>query len=210
MCHRVPHSNEPVALSLEAQRGRPPHNVTHLNPPGQFRHGGPAICGRQMETVMILEQARRLADLTEQLSEALMAAAICADDIRAILRAELDGRSPARWGQSQNTKPQNPSHRRPLVDSSTFSVLWAGKTCLLRRTVLFRLAERLARQPNQYITVDQLLRDVWEGGIKSPETIRSAVRHLRQRLSGAGMKDLAAAIHGTGGRYGLILDGHLP
>ena len=100
--------------------------------------------------------------------------------------------------------------RRPLVDSSTFSVLWAGETCPLRRTILFRLAERLARQPNQYITTDQLLRDVWEGGIKSPETIRSAVRHLRQRLSGAGMQDLAAAIHGTGGRYGMILDGNLP
>jgi DNA-binding response OmpR family regulator len=163
-----------------------------------------------METVMILEQAQRLVDLTEQLSEALMAAAICADDIRAILRAELDGRNPVQWKRSQNTKPRNPVPRRPLVDSSTFSVFWGGKTCPLRRTILVRLAERLARQPNQYITADQLLRDVWEGGIKSPETIRSAVRHLRQRLSGAGMKDLAAAIHGTGGRYGLILDGNLP
>jgi len=206
----VPHSNEPVALVLKAQRGRPPHNVTHLNPPGQFRHGGPAICGRQMETAMILEQAQRLVNLTERLSEALMAAAICADDIRAILLMEFDGRNPVSRGESHNTRPRNPARRRPLVDSSTFSVLWAGKTCLLRRTVLFRLAERLARHPNQYITADQLLRDVWEGGIKSPETIRSAVRHLRQRLSSAGMKDLAAAIHGTGGRYGLILDGNLP
>ena len=34
-------------------------------------------------------------------------------------------------------------------------------------------------------TADQLLRDVWEGGVKSPDTIRSAVRHLRQRLSSA-------------------------
>jgi hypothetical protein len=163
-----------------------------------------------METVMLHEQAQRLADLTERLSEALMTAALCADDIRSILRAELDGRNPVRWGRSQNTGPRNPLPRRPLVDSSTFSVLWAGRTCPLRRTILFRLAERLARQPNQYITTDQLLRDVWEGGIKSPETIRSAVRHLRQRLSSAGMQDLAAAIHGTGGRYGLILDGNLP
>ena len=72
------------------------------------------------------------------------------------------------------------------------------------------MAERLARQPNQFITTDQLLRDVWEGDIRSPETIRSAVRHLRQRLSSAGMKNLAAAIQGAGGRYGLILDGNLP
>ena len=125
---------------------------------------------------MILEQAKRLVNLTERLSETLMAAAICADDIRAILLMEFDGRNSAQWGRAQNTRPRNPVPRRPLVDSSTFSVFWAGKTCLLRRTVLFRLAERLARQPNQYITADQLLRDVWEGGIKSPETIRSAVR----------------------------------
>ncbi len=156
---------------------------------------------------MIQEETQRVADLAEQLSEALMTAAICADEIRAILRAELDGRAPARWRQSRDGKHRNPRPQRPLVDSSTFSVFWAGKTCPLRRTILFRLADRLARQPNQYITADQLLRDVWEGGIKSPETIRSAVRHLRQRLSSAGMEDLAGAIHGTGGRYGLILDG---
>jgi DNA-binding response OmpR family regulator len=158
---------------------------------------------------MIQEETQRVADLAEQLSEALMTAAICADEIRAILRTKLDGRAPVRWRQSRDGKHRDPRPRRPLVDSSTFSVFWAGKTCPLRRTILFRLAERLARQPNQYITTDQLLRDVWEGGIKSPETIRSAVRHLRQRLSSAGMEDLAAAIHGTGGRYGLILDGHM-
>ncbi len=125
------------------------------------------------------------------------------------LRTKIDSHTPVRWGRSQDAKHRNPRPQRPLVDSSTFSVFWAGKTCSLRRTILFRLAERLARQPNQYITADQLLRDVWEGGIKSPDTIRSAVRHLRQRLSSAGMEDLAAAIHGTGGRYGLILDGYM-
>jgi DNA-binding response OmpR family regulator len=162
-----------------------------------------------METPMTQEETQRVADLAEQLSEALMTAAICADEIRAVLRTELDGHNPLRWRQSRDGKHRNPRPQRPLVDSSTFSVFWAGKTCPLRRTILFRLAERLARQPNQYITADQLLRDVWEGGIKSPETIRSAVRHLRQRLSSAGMEDLAAAIHGTGGRYGLMLDGYM-
>jgi len=82
--------------------------------PGQFRHSGPAICGRQMETVMILEQAQRLADLTERLSEALMTAAICADDIRAILPTELDSYSAVRWERSQDAKLQNPPRWRPL------------------------------------------------------------------------------------------------
>ena len=53
MCARLPHSNEPVALCLEAQRGRPRTTSHTLSPPGPFRHGGPAICSRQMETTMI-------------------------------------------------------------------------------------------------------------------------------------------------------------
>ncbi len=155
------------------------------------------------------EKAQRLADLADQLSETLMTAALCADEIRAIVQAELDSHTAVGWGRSQDAKRRNPPPHRPLVDSSTFSVHWEGKTCSLRRTILFRLAERLARQPNQYISADQLLHDVWDGGVKSPDTIRSAVRHLRDRLSCAGMDDLAAAIQGTGGRYGLILDGTL-
>ena len=39
---------------------------------------------------MIQEKTQRVADLAEQLSEALMAAAICADEIRAIVQTELD------------------------------------------------------------------------------------------------------------------------
>jgi DNA-binding response OmpR family regulator len=160
-----------------------------------------------METTMNSEQAQRLTDLTAQLSETLMTAAICAGEIRIVLRTELDGRTAVRPGRSQEATHRNPPRERPLVDDSTLSVLWAGKICPLRHTILFRLAERLARRPNQYVTSGQLLRDVWEGGVKSPDTIRSTVRHLRQRLSEAGMDDLAARIHGTGGRYGLMLDG---
>ncbi len=55
------------------------------------RHGSPAICGRQMKTTMVQEKPQRLADLAEQLSEALMTAAICADEIRAIVQTKLVG-----------------------------------------------------------------------------------------------------------------------
>jgi len=157
---------------------------------------------------MILEKTQQLADLTAQLSEILMTAAVCADEMRAILVLEIDSHTGARCGRSQDGKLREPSRGRPLVDSSTFSVFWAGKSCRLRRTMLFRLAERLVRQPNQYVTADQFLHDVWEGSVKSPDTIRSAIRRLRQRLSDAGMNGVADAIQGTGGRYGLILDGN--
>lgn len=122
---------------------------------------------------MTPEKIQRLADLAEQLSDALMTAAICADEIRTVAQAELDGRSGER-GRSQNVRHNYTPPERPLVDNSTFSVCWAGRTCCLRRTILFRLAQRLARHPNQYVTPDQLLRDVWDGGVKSPDTIRSA------------------------------------
>ena len=156
---------------------------------------------------MALEKAQRLAQLTDQLAETLMTAAICADEIRAVIHAELDGHGVVRRVQNTGCSALSRISERPLVDHSTLSVSWAGKTCYLGYTVLFRLADRLSRRPNQYITPDQLLSDVWEGRCVSSNTIRSAVRNLRQRLINAGMDDLAAAIQATGGRYGLILDG---
>lgn len=152
---------------------------------------------------MTQERTQRLAHLANQLVETIMTAAICAEELRAVIRAELDVGDPMR----DCRRGAGPSglNGRPVVDHSTLSLSWAGKTCHLGYTVLFRLADRLSRRPNQYITPDQLLRDVWEGGLRSPETIRSAVRNLRDRLSHAGMDDLAAAIRGHGGRYGLIL-----
>lgn len=152
------------------------------------------------------DQVEQLTALARRLSEALMTAAICADEIHAILEAAQSHRL-ATSGWRSDTEVRHPPRKRPLVDDTTFSVYWAGRTCCLRRTILFRLARRLARYPNQFITADQLLRDVWEGGVRSPDTVRSAVRHLRHRLTCAGMHDLAGAIHGTGGCYGLMLDG---
>lgn len=153
---------------------------------------------------MTQERVQRLAGLATRLAEALMTAAVCADEVRAILHTELEESG----SRTSRTKPVRGEPRtRPLVDASTLSLFWAGKVCLLRQKTLLRLAERLARRPNQYVSAGELLEDVWEGGVKAPETIRSAVRNLRRRLSDAGMSDLAAAIRAAGGRYGLILDG---
>ncbi|MCK4660762.1 MAG: hypothetical protein KAV82_14675 [Phycisphaerae bacterium] len=87
---------------------------------------------------MIHEKAQRVADLAQQLTAALMTAAICADEIRAIVQVELDSHTAVGWGRSQDAKHRNPPPQRPLVDSSTFSVYWAGRTCSLRRTILFQ------------------------------------------------------------------------
>ncbi|OQZ07330.1 MAG: hypothetical protein B6D36_00425 [Planctomycetes bacterium UTPLA1] len=181
--------------------------VLRLNPPGQFRQGGSVICGRQMETAMPSDKLQRLAHLANQLAETIMTAAICAEQLRALVRVDFDG-APHRAHSGDGAAPLDSfgTNERPIVDQSTLSLSWAGKSCHLGCGILFRLADRLARRPNQYITTDQLLRDVWDGGLRSPDTIRSAVRHLRERLCDAGMQELAAAIQGHGGRYGLILN----
>jgi DNA-binding response OmpR family regulator len=156
---------------------------------------------------MSQEKSNRKAHLANQLVETLMTAAICAEELRTIVRQELDGCGKPRGGRCTGGSPSNGrgTNERPIVDHSTLSLSWAGRSCHLGYTILFRLADRLSRRPNQYVTCDQLLSDVWEGGSRSPDTIRSAVRNLRERLSLAGMGDLAAAIRGCGGRYGLIL-----
>lgn len=79
---------------------------------------------------MTLEKAQRFAQLANQLAEMLMTVVICSEAMRTTILAGLDG-----------------DGRRPLVDSSTLSLLWEGKTCRLGGKVLFRLAERLCRRP---------------------------------------------------------------
>lgn len=92
-----------------------------------------------------------------------------------------------------------------LIDNATFTVQWNGKVCHLGYTVPYRLFVRLSEQPNEFVSHQQLLDDVW-GGPRSGSAVRSAVAELRSRLSRAGMKDLAAAIDGTNtGFYGLRL-----
>jgi len=93
----------------------------------------------------------------------------------------------------------------PLVLHETFSVLWRDATCQLGPTTPFRLLVRLARRPNQYVTYDHLIDDVWDGQIRSPTAIRSVARDLRRSLRGYGMHALADAIHGQGRCYGLML-----
>ena len=93
-----------------------------------------------------------------------------------------------------------------VIDPEELTVSWNGATCYLGFTIPFRVLERLARRPGQYVTHEQLLQEIW-GGQRSKSAIRSAVNVLRSRLESAGMSDLARAIDGSNaGRYGLVLN----
>ena len=81
-----------------------------------------------------------------------------------------------------------------------------NRSCYLGNTVAFKLLERLARRPNQFVHCETLLEDLWDCHT-SREAVRSAVKILRRKLNAAGMKDLAGAIDSsTSHHYGLMLD----
>jgi len=94
-----------------------------------------------------------------------------------------------------------------VIDRESLTVSWNGRRCHMGYTIPFRILARLARRPNQYVTHELLLHDIW-GGPRSKSTLQSAINNLRIQLIAAGMADLAKAIDGrNAGRYGLMLDG---
>ena len=149
---------------------------------------------------MTYQTARRLDLLTSRLTETLMTAALCAQEIRAEILTELDDQgagSPVRTCEVGLPSTE----ARPLVDHSTLCVTWRGQSVHLGHTRGFRFLERLARCPNQYVTHLDLLNDVWDDEDFTPATIRSVARHLRRRLRDEGLSELADAIRGHNGRY---------
>jgi DNA-binding response OmpR family regulator len=91
-----------------------------------------------------------------------------------------------------------------LIDRTTFTVRWNGRTCHLGNSLPFRLLERLSRRPNQYLSSAQLLDEIW-GGPRSKAAVRSVVKVLRKKLRRAGMQDLARAVDGrTRDHYTLV------
>ena len=155
---------------------------------------------------MNLDKVQRLAQLTNQLSETLMTAAICAQEIRSEISAELEAWDDVEVSCSVDGRRRSSTkNNRPLLDKTTLQVSWNGKSLHLGHTRAFSLLNRLSRCPNQYVTHLDLLNDVWDNEELSTATIRSAVRHLRRRLRDGEMGELAAAIRGHNGRYVLNL-----
>ena len=92
-----------------------------------------------------------------------------------------------------------------LMDLSTFSVRHEGRICFLGNTLPFRLLARLLRRPNNYVSHQILLDEIWDG-IRSPEAVRSVVKTLRSKLRDAGLVTLSNSIDGkTRGHYAVFL-----
>jgi DNA-binding response OmpR family regulator len=85
---------------------------------------------------------------------------------------------------------------QPHTDRDTLSVVWKGQRCFLGNTLPFLLFEQLARTPNRYVPVSDLIDTVW-GGRREASTIRGVVKRLRDQLRQAGMGPVADAIDGA-------------
>lgn len=91
------------------------------------------------------------------------------------------------------------------LERSTYTVRWEARSCFLGYTMAFRVLERLARRPNEYVSTDRLLDELWAAR-RTPSTVRSTVCGLKSKLRAAGMRDVASMIDGRNpGHYGLML-----
>ena len=145
---------------------------------------------------MDADTARRLNALAGQLAEALKTAAICAQEIQAAVRTEIDEADLGHHPNGFVSRVPNPvDHPHPIIDHSRFTVTLGGRTCRLGNTIPFRFLARLAESPGRYVSHEQLIDDVWDGH-GSDDALRSVVKHLRRRLREAGLDDLAGAING--------------
>ncbi len=94
-------------------------------------------------------------------------------------------------------------HPHPVIDRSRFTVTYRGHTCRLGNTIAFRFLARLAATPDEYVSHQDLIDEVWDGH-GSDDALRSVAKHLRRRLRETGLGDLADAINGlTPGHFAL-------
>ena len=123
-----------------------------------------------------------------------------------ILSQELEFKEAMLWDEPLTSAGGGPTPcDLPVADRSLLAIRWRGRMCFLGNTISFRLFERLARRPNQYVSYAQLLNDAWEGS-RSSDAIRSAVKVLRKKLAENDMEELASMIDGSMiEHYGLTL-----
>ncbi len=93
----------------------------------------------------------------------------------------IEGRADSSDDPQRRTPPPLPELR---VDRPMLAVIWRGRTCYLGYTLPFRLIERLARSPRQYVRATQLVEELWDGP-RAASTVRSAVSDLRAVALGA-------------------------
>ncbi len=150
---------------------------------------------------MATDPAPSMEALCRNLSEHVMGAALCAEQIISSVHELLGCPAHENGNGRRGASPQE----RPLVDESTLSVTWRGRTAHLGHTQPYLLLARLTRNANRYAEHLDLLQEIWDDEFTDAAALRAGMNRLRTKLRRAGMADLADAIVGHQGRYMLDL-----
>lgn len=153
---------------------------------------------------MTTEKARKLNIFSQQLTEFLMSAALCAREIDEIIQDQSDEEAGCDAHREQRREHEPKARLRPLMDEATLSLIWRDHPLYLGYTKEFRLLQHLARRANRYVSHVDLLEDVWDDDFADAALLRACIQRLRTRLRRGGMADLAEAVIGCKGHY--ILD----
>jgi DNA-binding response OmpR family regulator len=134
-----------------------------------------------------------------------------ADDylIKPFEMLELFARVRALGRRSQNIQPQQLKLQNLILDYQTNTIkveLKSGKIEIIPLTNKeFHLLEFFMRHPQQILTRDQLLDQLWEIGSDTISNVVAAqIRLLRRKLSQYGYADLIETVYGLG--YRLVTD----
>jgi len=89
------------------------------------------------------------------------------------------------------------------VCEDTLAVHYLGRRCDLGNTNEFRLIQRLARRPNNYVPYQTIIDEVWDGHVVGKRSVQKAASNLNRKLREAGIDDLRILPPSGGGGYQL-------
>ncbi len=119
---------------------------------------------------------------------------------------ELLARLRALQRRSPNLAPQQLQVGRLILNYGTNQVWIEDKTAIRRKINLtlkeFKLLEYFMRHPQQILTREQLLSQLWEWGTEPISNVVAAqMRLLRRKLAQQGFEDVIETVYGLGYRF---------
>lgn len=111
---------------------------------------------------------------------------------------EVSARVRALLRRPQSMAGNSLSARNVVMEPSTYKVTREGQEVQLLPKE-FALLEFFMRHPNQVFSAEALLDRVWSSDSEaSPETIRTYIKRLRQKIDTPGQNSMLSTVHGVG------------
>lgn len=90
-----------------------------------------------------------------------------------------------------------------IIDRGQFTVTYKGKPCFLGNTKAFQFIERLAHARGVFLTIKELMDDLWRDKVVSDGAVQRQVSIIRGKLHAAGVRGVE--FQNQGDSYRLIL-----